>query len=497
MTSAPPAPARIRTPRGTLIRPERSRPAYRVPTDAPDARGAGRGGPPRIRRTSALWRDATALAAGTIMLFVTALWVLNGGLGQLATVGALTSVGRLTGLLASALLLIQVFLMARVPIIERAWGQDKLARVHRWVGFSSFTLMVAHIVLIMLGYAAQYAAGVWATFIDFTFNYAGGLLAVAGTVAICLVVVTSARVARRRLRYESWHLLHLYAYVGVGLVLPHQLWTGQDFVGSTLSSVFWWSLYGVCTGSVVGFRVLLPLWRSVRSRARVVDVRQERPGVTTVTVAGPGVHRLKASGGQFFHWRFLTGRGWMRANPFSLSAAPTGNALRLTAAAVGDGSARLADIRPGTRVLLEGPFGRMHAGTRTRDKVLLMGAGVGITPMRALLEALPQRPGDVTIVNRASTADALLMHDEIRALAAQRGAFYEPLVGRRVRGRDSWLPADLRHLDDTEALLRVCPDVAERDVYVCGSGPWMDAVRRAALDAGVPSVHLHIERFEY
>ena len=56
------------------------------------------------------------------------------------------------------------------------------------------------------------------------------LLATAGTALLVMVVVTSVRAARRRLRYESWHLLHLYAYLGVGLALPHQLWTGTDFV---------------------------------------------------------------------------------------------------------------------------------------------------------------------------------------------------------------------------------------------------------------------------
>ena len=67
------------------------------------------------------------------------------------------------------------------------------------------------------------------------------LLAVAGTACLVMVVVTSVRAARRRLRYESWHLLHLYAYLGVGLALPHQLWTGQEFLASTARTVFWWS----------------------------------------------------------------------------------------------------------------------------------------------------------------------------------------------------------------------------------------------------------------
>ena len=68
-----------------------------------------------------------------------------------------------------------------------------------------------------------------------------------------MVVVTSIRAARRRLRYESWHLLHLYAYLGAGLALPHQLWTGQEFTSSPARSVFWWGLW--IAGARLGARL--------------------------------------------------------------------------------------------------------------------------------------------------------------------------------------------------------------------------------------------------
>ena len=102
------------------------------------------------------------VAAGLSLLVVTALWVSNGGVQELlgGGAGAVSSLGRLTGLVASDLLLLQVLLMARVPLVERAFGQDRLARWHRWTGFTSFHLMVAHIVLITLGYAAAAHANV-------------------------------------------------------------------------------------------------------------------------------------------------------------------------------------------------------------------------------------------------------------------------------------------------------------------------------------------------
>ena len=177
----------------------------------------------RVRFDAAV-RLGSAVLLWAGLLLVAYWWAAGGGLQDLlAWTTALDSTGRLAGLIASVLLLAQVLLMARVPTVERAFGQDRLARLHRLVGFTSFTLMLAHVGLITWGYAGGRLRQTVGTFWTLTVDYPGMLLALAGTLCLVMVVVTSVRAARRRLRYESWHLLHLYAYLGVFLALPHQL----------------------------------------------------------------------------------------------------------------------------------------------------------------------------------------------------------------------------------------------------------------------------------
>jgi predicted ferric reductase len=469
----------------------------RVTSSAP-TRMAGRRVPLRRVHTPLWWRDACGAFVWCSMLVVVALWVAGGGVQGLAQVGAgLTSVGRLTGLVASDLLLIQVLLMARIPLVERAFGQDELARRHRWVGFSSFSLMVVHVVTITVGYAVASPKGLWAMIVDFVVNYPGMLLAVAGTVALVGVTVTSLRAARARLRYESWHLLHLYAYLGVGLALPHQLWTGKDFLTSRVATVYWWMLWVAAAASVLFWRVGQPLWRSLRHQLVVEQVHAENDRVTTVVMRGRMLHRLPVRAGQFLQWRFLDGPGFTRHTPTRCPrhqmAGPCGSLPHTWGM---DRRGWRACVR-GRRCSSKAPTAGCTGGLRTRRKVLLMASGIGITPMRALLKELDQRPGEVTVLYRTGSERDRILVDELTSLAGRRQAGLFVVTGHRVTQRSSWLPAHAAHLGDVEALLQLVPDVATHDVFICGSPGWMDATEQAVIGAGVPPEHVHIERFVY
>ena len=411
------------------------------------------------------------------LLVITYWWIADGGVTDLAHwVSGLTSLGRLTGLWAADLLLIQVLLMSRLPPLEHAFGRDRLARIHRVVGLLSFYLMISHIVLIIAGYASGPMVGSARTTWELITAYGGMLLAVAGSACLIMVVVTSVKAARRRLRYESWHLLHLYAYLGVGLALPHQLWTGQEFLSSPAATRLLVDALGSrsCRGrGVADFAAV------VAQRALPAAGCRGGPGVLRRGVglsdAGIGWTGCRCGAGQFINVRFLSRPGWTRANPFSLSIAPNGHTLRITAKVLGEGSARLAYLRPGTRVLFEGPYGRLSSRARAQRKVVLAGAGVGITPLRALAEGLDYAPGEAIILQRY-TAEPLFTR-ELEMLAAEKGLEVVHLPGPR-RTRNAVLGPAARGLPELIALRRWIPDLAERDVFLCGPSGLDERCRR-------------------
>jgi predicted ferric reductase len=290
---------------------------------------------------------------------------------------------------------------------------------------------------------------------------------------------------RRHVRYEAWYAIHLTVYASIALAWFHQIPTGNELVLDRLAADWWRGLYLVTLALLVGFRVLVPAVNAFRFRLRVTEVVDEGAGAVSLRVEGRRLERLHAQAGQFFLWRFLTRGRWWASHPFSLSAAPDGRALRITIKGLGDFTRRAGAIPVGTRVVAEGPFGVFTDAFRRRDKVALIGGGVGITPIRSLLEEMD---GDITVVYRVLSEDDVILGDELRDLAASKGAVLHLVAGdhRTPEGRRLLAPEHLRAL---------VPDLAEREVYVCGPPAMADVATRSVRRAHVPARHVHTERF--
>ncbi|MFF4016829.1 ferric reductase-like transmembrane domain-containing protein [Streptomyces sp. NPDC001843] len=396
--------------------------------------------------------------------------------------GVLT-VAKFFGLHAAVLMLFQLLLVARLPWLDRRIGMDRLTVWHRWVGFTLLWTILAHAVLVILGYARLGDTSVGKTFSSLA-GVPASLLGMCAAAIVVVVAAVSARYVRQRLRYETWHGLHLLLYLALGLAFVHQLRETTTFSSSAPARIYWWALWLFAFGALVTGRIVMPLWRNAYHRFRVVAVVQESDDVVSVHVAGRHLDRLPARAGQFCIWRFPGHHHWWLANPFSLSAAPDGRTLRLTAKAVGRASAGLRNVPIGSRAFVEGPYGAFTSLHRTRSGALLIAGGVGITPIRALLEE--ESAGDVVVLHRVRSEHDAVLADEVRDLVADRGGRLHLLTGRRGEGRSPFEPDSLRAL---------VPDIAERDVYVCGPPPMTSAVLSALRALEVPHRQVHAERF--
>lgn len=399
----------------------------------------------------------------------------------------LTESGRITGMVAGFVLLVQILLMSRAGWLERWIGAHDLLIWHREMGGALAVSVLAHVVLITFGYAADNGISVfaqtgqlWSTFTDMISAYAAtGILVAVGVMAI--------RSVRRHLPYELWYYLHLSGYLVLLFGYGHQFADGQELSNGGFGRWYWIALYAFVVACLVWGRVLAPLRLNLRHRMRVAEVVAESGEMVSIYIRGRRIEDLDARAGQYFRWRFLARGCWWQAHPFSLSAAPNGRWLRLTVKVVGDHTADLRRLRPGVRIFAEGPWGIFTAEQRRQPAALLIAGGSGIAPIRALLEELPT---GTIVLYRARAVEEIVFREELEWLADERSATLWYVLGSRD-------DAGPKRAFSAKGMRELAPDIRQRDVYLCGPSGLVDASLAALRRLRVPKSQIHMDPFEF
>lgn len=424
-----------------------------------------------------------------------ALYLAYGGLSRIPDAGsALNAAGVMAGLAGTDLILIMLVLAARIPAVDRAIGQDAALALHRRLGKPTLYLILLHAVLLTAGYSLGDGSNLVSETVTL-FQTPDMAIAYLGLGLLIAVVVSSLLAVRRRFPYEAWHAIHLVSYVAVLVALPHQLSVGGVLADGTWQRRYWLALYILAFGSILWFRFATPAWLSWRHAIRVEKVEQIAPGVVSIHLAGTDLDRLGTAGGQYAIWRFWTGRTWWHAHPISFSAVPTRTAARITVRDLGRGSNSISRVRAGTRVSVEGPYGLFTTAARTAPYLAVVAAGIGVTPIRALLEDSRLGPGEATVLLRGADQSQNYLWGEVAALTQSVRCAAYSMVGPRPAGVATWLSAEAVARGVT--LSSAFPKLADSDLYVCGPQSWADLVVRDAKEAGLPAHRIHCERFDW
>ncbi len=429
-----------------------------------------------------------------------AFWITGLGLGftltiQITTLAAgdfsdiyavITTASRFFALVGSYLSIIGLLLIARIPWIENALGHDRLVIWHRKAMPYALYMITYHVALVALGYAGAEGKYIYQELWDMITTYPWMLPAFVGFILLVLAGVTSYKEIRRNMKYETWWVIHLYTYLGVALSFMHQILTGGMFIGHPLNRAYWIGLYLSVVLAIFIWRIFIPTFKSIRHNLRISKVIEEGPDVVSVYISGKNLFKLEAQGGQFFNWRFLTTELWYQSHPFSLSASPTDSELRFTVKALGDATSEFKDLKVGTRVIIEGPYGIFTRETASQFKnVTLIGGGVGITPIRAILDEIPSS-AKIVVIYRAREESDLVLKTELDSIAKERGITIHCLLGSR---KD--------HSITSANITKYAPRFADSDVYVCGPESLIEDVVKASRESGIPKDRIHHEAFLY
>lgn len=398
---------------------------------------------------------------------------------------AYLSLGRLAGLLFQYFILIQLVLIGRITWIEKSFGHDELNRAHRFIGTGTLTFLALHPVFLVLAYSRMLEI----SWLQQVIAFLGGDDIFGGMVAVLILLFAtslSLPFIRRKIRYEVWYVSHLFIYLAIFLAFEHQL-SGGDL--RTAGATLYWYAFNYTVFILLGYyRFFRPIYSAFKHQFVVEKVVQESKEAYSVYITGKNMDQFKFVAGQFAHFFFL-GKGFWFAHPFSFSAVPNGKTLRITVKNLGDFTSRIKNMKPGTRVVIDGPLGRFVEMNPEQKKYLLIAGGIGITPIFSLYQAFDTKQKDVALLYSNKTKEEIIFEKEIAGLQGKKFLF--------LSSADKQVPGYEMGMINKEKIASLVADVKEREVYICGPAPMMKAISAALVELGLPKSKIHYEKFSY
>lgn len=410
-------------------------------------------------------------------------WLESGSLFLSDSNNTFIALGRLTGLLGQLFILLELILIGRIPWIEQLYGFDKLNKLHRWTGYSIIIFFITHPLFLSIGYAGKNSSvnshiTAIQQFIQFMTTWRDIFPAFIAIIIFIAVIISSIAIVRKKFRYEAWHFIHLATYIAIGMAFSHQTNSGDMAYGNAL--YYWCTLNYLVFGLVLLYRFLRPFFLFYKHRFYIKSIKEETGNVLSIYISGKNIGQFKYKPGQYANFIFLKG-GMFQTHPFSFSCAPNEEYIRISIKNVGDYTSKISLLNIGCKVIIDGPLGTFteeNAVTKTEEnkgKFLFIAGGIGITPIRALLEGL--KGADTTLLYGARSKGDLAFDQELQSLTKNYFTEYDRIT-----------------IDKIQA---TAPDFKDRDIYICGPVPMMDAIIKALKSIGVDKEKIHFERFGY
>jgi predicted ferric reductase len=395
------------------------------------------------------------------------------------------------GFVGLSLMGLQFLLVGRFKVVAGVFGDDAVTLFHRRMGYVALAMILAHPTLLVftdtpMGRLLNPVTAPWRA-----------RFAVAAT--LCLIALIATSVWRKRLgiRYEVWQVLHgVLSIAVVVLALAHIQLVGY-YVNEPWKQAVWTLSTAAFVGVLGWVRIVRPIIR-LRRPWEVVEVRPERGNAWTVELRPVGHDGIRFEPGQF-GW-LIVGRGpfAVTQHPFSFSSSAEvdDGSVAMTIKAVGDFTSTISDVEVGTKAWVDGPHGVFSPDRNEGPGFVLIGGGVGITPLMSILRTMAARDDRrpvLLIAGNPSLEDVTFL-EEIEALTERLDL---RVVHVLARPDPDW--AGERGFVDVEVLRRHLPPRAERQQYfMCGPPPMLDALEEAlGDDLGVPTDHIHTERFDF
>lgn len=395
----------------------------------------------------------------------------------------MTSIGQLLGLMGMGMYAVNLVLATRAKWLEDFFGgMNKVYIAHHILGGLAFVLLLFHPLFLSLRYLVfdsglSTAADLFLFSEDPAINF--GIIAL-GLMQIFLILTFFVK-----LPYQLWKFTHKFLGLAFFFASLHVLFIDSDVTYIVYLQWYMWFLVAIGATSIL-YRTILGHWVVPTRVFRVVSLRNENATIREIGLEPADGKPFNFTPGQFVFIGFPDSPGLEEVHPFSISSAPSGGGkVLLGIKALGDFTRELAKLEPGTRAVIEGPFGRTSHAFMEKKKQVWIAGGIGITPFLGMARSLTPDNGyeiDLyySLIDRSDQPFVSELEEIARRCPNLR---FIP-----------WYSKESGYLSG-EAVIKNSDGIAGRDIILCGPPPMMKSIKEQFKKWRIPTKNIHSEEF--
>jgi predicted ferric reductase len=380
---------------------------------------------------------------------------------------------------------LQMIFSGRLNFIAPSFGMDNILQFHREIGIIAFLFTLAHPVTILI-FDPEFFK-----YYDPRVNLPRALALSFVTVAIVAITVTSLWRESFKLNYEWWRLIHgVLGFMIVFIGITHSIQVSH-YLEPLWKKVAIAVLLGICAYMVIHTRLVRP-WLNRKKPYRIVDIKAERGDSYTMTIEPDGFKRHDFRCGQFFWMTVGDTTFSLQQHPFSIVSSDQSPQICFTAKVLGDFTGSWKDMKAGTKVFLEGPFGSFTP-KENAPLYLIMG-GIGVTPAMSMIRSMIDRKDnrEMILVYANEVWEETTFREELEELEKLPNFDLIHVVGSPPAGWEG----ESGFIDEEFFKKHLPKNKNEFMYYICGPEPVMDISETTLRNMGVDWRRIYTERFE-
>lgn len=392
----------------------------------------------------------------------------------------LTSMGQISGLIGMGLFALVLVLNTRTKFLDKIfYGVNNVYIWHHNLGAISFSLLLLHPTVLTIKFALISMQTA------FNFIITNNFALLSGEIALLLMIFLLILTFFVKLKYQIWKFFHKFFGLAFIFAVLHVLFISSDVSDNLLMRSYMTILLIAGLWAIL-YRTIYPKF-FVKKYAYIVEkVDQISDNLVEITMA-PEVKQMDYRPGQFLFIKFEDDVVGREIHPFSMSSAPSDKKLKIVIKNLGDFTARLKILKPGTRAIIEGAFGKFsYLNYPPETKQIWIAGGIGLTPFLSMARSLRRDSSHtIDLYYCVKEKGELAFWNELKSISENIKNFN---VLPFCSNESGFISADF--------IAKTSENIKNSEIFICGPSGMMESLKKQFVKSGVKKYNIHTEEFK-